>query len=320
MEIFVLGGLPRSARARKILRDVERGLVSEARALQALLEETIGLMWFQLGAGLEVVSDPLIDWHDILRPFAESWRGCYVDGLARFFDNNFFYRVPVFIELPTPSRSVLRSRVSTLVEHLPSWAKLKVSVPGPLTFAKLSRVGGELRFDQLVEEIAKIIRNEVVEAVEAGARFVEIHEPWLSDVDATRDDAKLAVELIDKHFSDLGVATVLATYFQPPSPEVWEELCNAGTSYVVIDVVDSPTRARKALEKCVPKGLALGVVQARDLVDPSVDVVKEFLELARGVDKLAVTTSAGLELLPIDAALDKIRRLAKLGEVLSRGL
>jgi len=320
LELFVLGGMPRTLRARKVLRDLERGMVSYVDAFRVLLEESVELMWYQLGAGLSTVADPMIDWHDIFRPFVESWRGCYVDGLARFFDNNFFYRVPVFVELPTPARTILRSRVLAFVERLPSWAKLKVSVPGPLTLVKMARISEGIDTDSLLEEVARILSNEAREAIEAGARVIEVHEPWLSDADAKRDDAELALDLFNKHFSGLGVETVLATYFQPPSREVWEELCSSRASYVSIDVVDNPRRAREVLEKCVPEGLALGVVQARDLVDPPIDEVKSLVKLCRSAKKLALTTSSGLDLLPIDAALEKTRLLAKLGEVLSHEL
>jgi len=264
-----------------------------------------------------MVSDPVVEWHDLFRPFVEAWRGCFAGGLLRFFDNNFFYRVPTFVELPSPSKPVLRPRAAALAERLPKWAKLKVVVPGPLTFARMSRIVGSFGVEELAEAIARILSDEVRAAAEAGARAVEVDEPWLGDVDASRDDASLAVELFNKYFAPLGIETVLATYFSPPRPEVWEVLCGARATYVAIDVADSPKRAAESLGKCLPEGLALGVVQGRDLVDPPLEKLREALEVAKGCRRLAVTTSSWLDLLPFDAAIEKVRSLARAASELS---
>ncbi len=321
MEGFVLGGMARSPRARRILRDLEKGVIHESDAWRAVLEENVSLAWLQVGAGLTVVSDPVIEWHDLFRPFAESWRGCFPGGLLRFFDNNFFYRVPTFLELPSPTKPVLAPRVRALVERLPRWVKLKVVLPGPITFARMSKAPPGVDFGVFVEELAKVLREEARLAIEAGARVIEVDEPWLCDVDASRSDAELATELFRKYFANLGAETVLATYFSPPTPSIWEVLANAGASYVTIDVVDSPKRAREALEKAVPEGVALGVVQARDLLDPPLELVKEFARLCeeRGAKRVALTTSAWLDLLPFDASIEKVIKLGRLLRALSGG-
>ena len=318
MNSFVLGGFPRSSRARKALRALEEGSAHPSDVERIALEENIALAWLQVGAGLSMVSDPVIEWHDMFRPFVEAWRGCFAGGLLRFFDNNFFYRVPIFVEMPSPAKLVLKPRVLALLERLPKWVKLKVVVPGPVTFAKMSRAPPGASFEEFAEALAKLLSEEVKAATEAGAKAVEVDEPWLVDVDASVDDASLAVELFNKYFAKLGIETVLATYFAPPSPEVWRALCEAKASYLAIDVADSPKRAVEALRKALPEGLALGIVQARDLVDPPLERLAEVLDLAKDCKRLAVTTSSWLDLLPFDSAIDKVRKLASIARELSR--
>ena len=320
-EAFVLGGYPRSPRVRKALRDLERGVVDSESVERIVIEDSLALIGVQIGAGLTIVGDPLLDWHDLLRPFAEAWRGVYVDGLLRYFDNNFFYRIPVVRELPDPSKRVLGPRVAKLVQALPPDTRLRVTVPGPITFARLSRIEGP-RFEEVAETVARILGEEIRLAVELGAKVVEIDEPWLSSVDATREDAELCRDLVSKYMAGFG-ETILATYFSPPSPEIAEVLAEIPTQFVAIDYVDSPKRAEKALEKMSGRGVAVGIVQARDLyrdrTDTAIDVVKRLVREV-GVSSIAVTTSAWLDLLPLRHAIEKTRVLGEIARAIVKEL
>jgi len=321
LEAFVLGGYPRSPRLRKALRDLERGTADPVSVGRVALEESLTLIGIQIGAGLTIVGDPVLEWHDLFRPFAEAWRGVYVDGLLRYFDNNFFYRIPVVRELPDPSTRVLGPRVARFIQALPPDTRFRVVVPGPVTFARMARLEGP-RFEDVAETVARILGEEIRLATELGAQVIEVDEPWLSSVDATREDAELCIELLSKYMAGFG-ETILATYFSPPSPEVAEVLAEAPAQFVAIDYVDSPRRAEKALEKMGGKGVALGVVQARDLYRDSVETalgVAKKLVKEVGVSSLALTTSAWLDLLPLRHAIEKTRILGEIARAVSDSL
>lgn len=314
VEAEVLGGYPRSARVRKLLRRLEeKGEAGHVETLRAVWEDTLFIIGAQLGAGLDYATDPVLEWHDPLRPFAEAWRNVAVNGLLRWFDNNFFYRIPVFIDAPDPKRYVVAPRVRQLAEALPGFTRIKVVLPGPVTFTRLSKNKSGKSDEELAEDIAAILAREAKAAAAAGAAVVQLDEPWLADVDATPDDAALAAELASKILGEAkaaGAATRLAIEYNVPEPSVYEKLLDVkNTDYLVIDVADAPEKALSLLgSKGAPSGLGLGIVQARNIYREHYGKVKPWIDRALEAakpEKLLLTTSAWLDLIPLQHALEK---------------
>ncbi len=321
----VLTPYPRSDRVRRLLRRLEEtGEAGLLETTRAIIEDTVMLLGVQLGAGCSSIADPAVEWHDLLRPFAEAWRGVWINGLNRWFDNNFFYRVPVVDELPDPQRLVTPGRTASLRALLPSWARIRVILPGPVTFTRLARIREGLDPVKVAERVAEILALEAEKSVANGAAVVEIHEPFLGDIDAKPEDAELAAKLASMIASRVeGKAeTRLATYYAPPRPEVWEKLANAKVDMVVIDYVDNPGRASEALSKWTPENLGLGVINARSIYpeDP-VATAKKTLEIAvkHGAKKVMVYTSAPLDLIPLRYAVEKTRITCETARAAARG-
>jgi len=313
---MVLGGYPRSRMARHTLRDVERGRADPARAYASLIAAHAEVIGAQKAAGLPVVVDGMIDWHDILRPFATSWRNVAVNGLLRYFDNNFFYRIPVFVGEPDLTDPVLAPRAA-LYAPLADPAKLKIVVPGPLTFARLSRNKSEYSFEELAEKIASALRAEVERAVDNGASMIQVDEPFLGDVDATPDDARLAAELVSKIVEGHEENSVTAVYFAPPNPKVYRELLEVRTKYLALDLVDLRERSLKLVKEegwggHIP---VLGLIDARRIYDDNLEAAAETaLEAAQGAEEVVLTTSTWLDLIPFRYALRKTTLLGLLVE------
>ncbi|MCS7106592.1 MAG: methylcobalamin--homocysteine methyltransferase [Acidilobaceae archaeon] len=313
----MLGGFPRSRHVRKVLRDYERGSVTHGELEAAVAEASALLIGAQLAAGLTYVTDGMVDWHDIFRPFVESWRNVTPTGLLRYFDNNYFYRIPLFTGKPEPKGLVLAPRVRRFAK-LAEPAGLKVVLPGPYTFAAMSEVRG-LEREELAEAIAKLMGSEVRAAVEAGARAVQIDEPLLSDQEAERDEAVLAAELASKVAKEAGEAkTILAVYFDVPKAEVYEALLEAKVSCLSLDVIDAPERAAKLIaSKGLKEGCAaLGLINARNVYDDDLGKLEElFLSLTKGYEgEPGVTTSTWLDLLPYEYGIRKARILGLLAQ------
>jgi len=312
VEAFVLGGFPRSDNARHAMRDLDNGVLPVLEAERTIFMEELLVIGAQVGLGYRLVSDPVLSWHDLLRPFAEAWRNVAIAGLQRFFDNNFFYRVPVFRDKPDPARWVLPGRAKLYSARLPKGHGFKVVLPGPVTFTMLSDLGG-LRFEDVVEEVARILGEEARRAVEVGAAGFEVAEPWLGDPDATKEHAALVRELFNKYFAGAGGEKILSVYYHPPSPEAMEELAGAKADYVAISYVDAPSKAVEALGKACPRGIGLGVINARSIYPDPVERTRKALREVSGACKesrIALTTSAPLDLIPFTEALKKLRILA----------
>jgi len=165
--------------------------------------------------------------------------------------------------------------------------------------------------EELAADIAAILEREARLAAAAGAAVVQVDEPYLADVDAVRDDAVLAAELDSKILSAAaaaGASTRLAVEYNVPEPTVYEQLLNVKADYLVVDVADAPARALKLLEeKGTPSGLGLGVVQARGIYPEHYGTVKPWLEKAAalGPERMLLTTSAWLDLIPLSYAVQK---------------
>lgn len=317
-----LGGFARSRLVRRVLRDYELGLVSYGDVEKVLLEASSAVIGVQVASGLAYVNDGMLDWHDIFRPFVESWRNVTPTGLLRFFDNNFFYRIPRFTGLPEPSRLVWAPRVRKFAP-IAEPSGFKVVLPGPVTFALMSSNESGYSLEELSEAIAKLLAGEARAAVEAGASMVQIDEPTLADPEASRDSAVLAAELSSRIASASGPAkTLLALYFDVPRADVYEELLNSKVQCLSLDLIDAPERALKLLAS---KGFGghcavLGLVNSRAVHDDPIDrlssIAEEALKDYRG-EEAGLTTSTWLDLIPYDYSVRKARILGLLAEKLA---
>jgi len=313
---MVLGGYPRGRLARYTLRDAERGTIDYTARYRGLLQAHSEIIGVQKAAGLPVVVDGMVDWHDIFRPFVESWRNVAVDGLLRYFDNNFFYRIPVFTGEPDIREPVLAPRVR---EYwlLADPAILKVVVPGPVTLSRMARNESELDDDELAERIAYVLSLEVRLAFEAGAGMVQVDEPYLADIDATRDDAVLAAELVSKIVEGYEDRAVLAVYFDAPRKEVYDAILETKTSYISLDITDVGARAVNLVkERGVPGHKpVLGLIDARRIHTDEIERLADLaLDLASGADELVLTTTTWLDLIPYRYSLKKTILLGRLVE------
>ncbi|MEB3860628.1 MAG: hypothetical protein GSR84_00225 [Desulfurococcales archaeon] len=316
---MVLGGFPRSRYARYALRDRERGVIPFKDDVEAIDRASVQVIGAQLAAGLPVVVDGMIDWHDIFRPFVDAWRNVTVDGLLRYFDNNFFYRIPVFTGEPDPREYVTPRRVLRFKE-VADPATLKVVLPGPVSFAFMAKNNSGLSNEELAEKIAYILRDEAKKAIEAGASLVQVDEPFLADIDATRDHARLAAELVNKIVEGIEDKAIVSVYFNVPEPSVFEELLNTKARYMMVDVVDAPGRAEKLIRGTgfgshTP---VIGAIDARRIIDDKPSFVEKFLKMVdAGVDEVVVTTSTWLDLIPFRYALRKVYVLGRIVEELA---
>ncbi len=322
----VLGGYPRPRHVRRALRAAERGeadWTSVSRALEAASAAVIGV---QVASGLDVVVDGLLDWHDIFRPFASMWRNVTPTALLRYFDNNFFYRIPLFTAEPEPTEPVLAPRARTYAP-LAEPARLKAIVPGPVTFALMSEVRGGLKREELAEAIARLLAEEARLAVEAGAGFLQIDEPILGDPEVGEDEARLAADLASEIASKSGAPeSMVAVYFYPPDRRVYEALASARVDYVMVDMVDASGRGLDVVAEAGParRGVAAGLIDARSIYRDRYERVRDAAArlakaLSDGMD-LILTTSTWLDLIPYSYSVKKTRLLGLYAERIAEDL
>ena len=310
----VIGSYPkppdegRPFRLRKALHAVERGDATP-EDLEAVRDELAAeVIKEQEDAGIDLLTDGLVRWDDLLTPFARHTAGFEIGGLLRWFDNNVYYRRPICtgpIEWRGPS-TVDAFRFAQSV----ATRKVKAIVPGPVTFARLSVDEHYGRHEDFVMAIARLLAQEVFELEAAGATDIQIDEPALLDAPEDLDLGAEAVYLLTSELK--GAETTLATYFGDIK-RLGPQLFDYPVTYFGLDFIAGPENFQLVEQLPAEKKLQAGILDARNTKLETVEEVARVIELLEsklGADRLRVAPSSGLEFLPREKARAKLQRLA----------
>ena len=294
---------------RKTLHALERDEATndDVRAAQDdLVSEVIKE---QEDAGIDLVTDGLVRWDDILTPVARHTAGFEIGGLLRWFDNNVYYRRPVCtgpVEWRGPS-TVDAWRFADSVAR----AEVKAVIPGPVTFARLSVDEHYMSHEEFVLAIARVLAQEAFELEAAGAKHIQIDEPALLEAPEDVDVGAEAIYLIT---SELRTAeTTLATYFGDIK-RLGPQLFDYPVTWFGLDFVSGQENFQLVEQIPVEKKLQAGIVDARNTKLESLDELRSLTELLESkltADRLRLAPSAGLEFLPREKARAKLVRLAE---------
>ncbi|HIQ55120.1 MAG TPA: hypothetical protein EYH59_00355, partial [Pyrodictium sp.] len=168
---------------------------------------------------------------------------------------------------------------------------------------------------ELMEIIARLLAEEVRRAVEAGASVVQVDEPMFADVDAKPDEASEAVEAVNIVFKAAGNAeTRLAIPYNVPSPDIYERILDVKAKTIILDFVDAFERGLKLVREKGVGGheLGAGIIEARNIYIEPYERFASRLNAITSVyknDRLLLTTSAWLDLIPLRHAVEKTKVL-----------
>lgn len=300
MEILVVpnGMYPRGEALIQATRDFDRHRISLEELEQAYTQDYRALEALQQGAAL--VSDGLLNWQDLVRPFAEL-TGAQPGPLTRYFETNTFYRRLLF------------PRRLTWGETGP-WAQRyfrfgnAAFLPAPYTFARMAE-------NLTPQDAAQLLAVVVEHLTERGYTFFSLQEPF-----AVYEGNSEALRQLQTAFADLRQAAgqarlVLTFYFgdaAPLLPAAWElpiDGVGVDLTYTDLAQVDVPQG----------QGLMLGLVDTTNSLLETRKVVQEALDLAlaKAPAFLVLSGSSDFFFLPRDVADAKYRFLRQLAEELS---
>jgi len=261
----------------------------------------------QASAGLDIVTDGQIRWHDPVSHVARGLSGFATGGLLRYLDTNTYYRQP---EARGP---IARDRPSLVASCLFAAAAaaprpVKAIVTGPLTLARLARDRRGLGVRALAYEIAAALSRELRDLAAAGAAFIQIDEPAITRFPGDLPILREAIPRLTEGLSGAGAApdatapggapdgfpgprTILATSFGDATP-ILPGLARLPVSIIGLDLLAArgaeraPAAARARGRQRVhgglrsladrlerlprDRGLLLGIVDGRNtrLEDP----------------------------------------------------
>ena len=260
----------------------------------------------QKNANLGFISDPLLKWDDIFRPFS-SLTSVNLSSLNRIYEMNTFYRILSFDGSDfTDGGNIVQSNLDT---SLPK--NKTVAIPEPFTFAELHTSKKFKKKDDFIINLAKMLRPEIDSLVESGFEIIQLLAPSIAynkevDFGVVSDALKIITD-------GLEAKTVLHTYFGDVSKKI-ESLLDLPVSGLGFDITTTPA---SSIEKhsFSNKSLTIGIINSfNTAIEKTQECINQVDEInAKTKPKESyVSNNFDLEYVPKEFAMNKI---SVLGEI-----
>ena len=269
-------------------------------------KETEEYVTAQTNANLGFVSDPLLKWDDIYRPFS-NLESVNLSSLNRIYEMNTFYRILSF------DGSNFINGGNTVQSNLDSsLPKNKtVAIPEPFTFAD-RHISKEFKTkEDFTINIAKMLRAEIDSLVADGFDIIQLLAPSIAynkevDFGLISDGLKILTD-------ELEAKTVLHTYFGDVSSKI-ESLLDLPVSGLGFDVTTTPV---SSIEKhsFSDKSLTVGIINSfNTAIEKPQECIQQVDEInAKTKPKESyVSNNFDLEYIPKEFAMNKISALGEI--------
>jgi 5-methyltetrahydropteroyltriglutamate--homocysteine methyltransferase len=281
----------------------------------------------QAAAGLDLLTDGQVRWHDPLSHLARGLAGFRLGGLLRYFDTNTYYRQPEAAAPIGRERPIL-VEAWRFAAAAAAPRPVKAIVTGPLTLARLSldRRGRAAAAD-LALEVAAALGGELRDLEAAGARVIQIDEPAIArrprELPALRAALSRTLDGVRK------ARIILSTSFGDATP-ILRDLAALPVAVLGFDLLAAGGDA-PSLRAVLPRdrGLLLGVVDGRNtrLEDPRATfdrllrpILPALREITAAGHEIHLAPNHGLEFLPRGVARAKLTVVAGLRDRLREAL
>ena len=260
----------------------------------------------QKNANLGFVSDPLLKWDDIFRPFS-SLTSVNLSSLNRIYEMNTFYRILSFDGSDfTDGGNIVQSNLDS---SLPK--NKTVAIPEPFTFAELHTSKKFKKKDDFIINLAKMLRPEIDSLVESGFEVIQLLAPSIAynkevDFGVISDALKIITD-------GLKAKIILHTYFGDVSKKI-ESLLDLPVSGLGFDITTTPA---SSIEKhsFSDKSLTIGIINSfNTAIEKPQECIKQVDEINANTKpkESYVSNNFDLEYVPKEFAMNKI---SVLGEI-----
>nr|BAJ49306.1 methylcobalamin:homocysteine methyltransferase [Candidatus Caldarchaeum subterraneum] len=307
MKAYLVGALPRTEKLIKAYRDRAKNKIPDTALLNELESTSLAYIEAQRRNGFTYIIDGMLGWNDLLRPFASSLENVVVNGLSRWFDNNFFYKAPVI-----NGNISLRNKIdiSPFFHQSIETAKRKIVVPEPLTFAKLSINKFYNRLDELVYDVAQALALYLKQLGEFAQ--VQLTAPFLVSGKISPEDLELSRSAVEVLRRTVDAELMLHLQFGSAEKNL-EDFLDFPVDVIGLDMFKTRVECLRGLN--TDKSIFLGLVDGRNTLledaAPTVSLLEKVSSMA-SFRELHVGPNCELEHLPHEYALKK---MDVLGEV-----
>ena len=314
LKTTVVGSYPKitedkaAVNLRRARNRFDQGKISAEELEQAYQQTIKRVIREQEEAGVDLITDGQIRWDDPVTPFARNIDGIEIDGLLRFFDNNFYYRRPIV-------KSKLAFKKHSVVDEFRfardnAKREVKPVMIGAFTFAQLSKDEFYHDEEKLVLDLAQISRREAEKLCQEGATTIQIDEPSLCShpekLPLVRESLRIITEGIKAKFA-------LYLYFGSVR-DLMPDLFDLPVDTIGVDVVSREENLNLLLEFWKEEEIGLGCVDARSTkTKTESELLTIFENVTRIIpeDKMFISPSCGLEFLPHADAQMKLKNMVE---------
>ncbi|MGB9740620.1 MAG: hypothetical protein ACP5IM_05385 [Candidatus Bathyarchaeia archaeon] len=312
---YATGIFPRPNKLIEATRAYERGTITKGMLEKAFKEATAEIIWLQESVGFSYVTDGMLKWQDLLRPFTENLNGVKTGSLARWFNTNMFYRTPIIIGDMRKTKSVTKK--FAYIQLLPAKIPWKAILPAPYTFVRLSKINTSRSERELMFEYAEILRDEISELAALGFKYIQLSDPALvynpTHKILSKDlliDVKEALKITVKGSK---VKTCLQTFFGDFC-QLLPEALDFPVDHLGIDLFE--TSIERLRDYSFEHGVALGLVDSRNSLveNPNslFEKAKKVIDLMQCTverREIFVCPNCDLEFLPLRRAKKKMQTI-----------
>ena len=323
---IVFGSMPRTRRIARALSRLQSGKISEDQMNEIYRRDLKKFLEYIYTNNIHRSSDGMYRWDDLFNPLSH-YMNIEVDGLKRFYDNNFFFRQPVFnktIYYPEPKISKILIEDLRSIGYIERIDRISLSLPGPLTLAANSLINEGIYSSKISlarDYVEKVILEEITSGSKEGLRHIDLHEPELAFTSPSEDFIEL-YKRISEIFSG-SIWIIIYFGYNRESIESLRKISAGGRIIPVIDLVSNKLLSKDAIEK-IYRDLAgfheigLGVIDSRNTKIEKTREIRELIErlesYLKDTEHIYVTHNTNLEFLPEKVALRKIKLISRLYE------
>jgi 5-methyltetrahydropteroyltriglutamate--homocysteine methyltransferase len=296
---------PRPARYRNAINKRDRGEITNEDLARIADEVTVEVIQEQIEAGVDIITDGQIRWDDDQTYVARHMTGVKIGGLQRYLDTNTYFRETEITADVAFQRPVLAPDWEFAQKN--STRPVKAIVPGPYTLATHSLDRHYRNRESLALAFAEALRGEVDALVAAGCRHIQVNDPVIV---FNKGDYPLFSKAVRRLLDGIsGPEVGLYTWFSG-CDGILPEMQDLPVDVIGLDLVWGKRNWDALAGVKFEKKLGAGIVDARGTrLESPADIAQAIERLTQHVpaERLYVNPSCGLEYLPRETALEKLK-------------
>ena len=298
--IAVSGPYPRNPNFAKVVSRFQSGKVDKKGFDEAVKKEIERYVRVMLGNKVDYLTAGLMRFDDVVDAMVSLLKNVDKNGLVRFYDNNFYYRVPVVKgKIEFSGGEDYQKDLEAAKKAISGKAKLKVTVLGPLSFATLSEDKNYGDSKALMLDYASAI-NDFLKQAKGLYDAVEVIEPSFFQKGIGKNEISNAKEAYEKLITGANTEVHLISYFFLRVDRL-QDFVGLKADYYGFDLAEERKKKVAFVYRAVKgKGVYLGLLDTRNTKLERVSSLRRFVKGAEeaGAKGVIVGNSSLLDLIP----------------------